>query len=42
MDYVWHVEIADEAARDAYVPRCPDCAGGRPVVPPARRDAASL
>jgi DNA-directed RNA polymerase subunit RPC12/RpoP len=39
MDYVWHVENADEAARDGYVPRCPDCGGRLLVVAPAPRDA---
>jgi hypothetical protein len=26
-DFFWHIEVADEAERDGYVPRCPDCGG---------------
>lgn len=37
-DYVWHVEVSDEAERDAYVPRCPDCGGRLLVVAPHPRD----
>jgi hypothetical protein len=29
--WVWHVEWADEAVRDGFVPTCPDC-GSRLLV----------
>jgi hypothetical protein len=31
-DYAFHVELAEEAVRDGYVPWCPDCGSRMQVV----------